>query len=90
MKKPFRFPRTMILLMALTLVGLIFAIERARDIAIHQTATGADFITATLAALLVPVYVLATVGGVLGFTLYFAAKRSGAHRLSNLHTRPHR
>jgi hypothetical protein len=86
MNKQFRFPRTMIFMMLVILASLILAIERAHRFQLNQSAE-TDILAAWLAVLFVPAYLLVAIPGAIGFAVFFALKRSGVHRLANIHTR---
>jgi hypothetical protein len=86
MNKQFRFPRSMIFLMLVILASLILAIEKARRFQLNQSGE-TDILAAWLAVLFVPAYLLVAIPGAIGFAIFFALKRSGVHRLANIHTR---
>ena len=81
MTRGFRFPRWMIVFMSLTLFGVLVAIAKARDVQVpYSTSSSLSILPALVTVLAFAITLAAAVCGVM-----FAMKRSGVHRLSNVH-----
>jgi Na+-transporting NADH:ubiquinone oxidoreductase subunit NqrB len=87
MHRDFRFPRWTILLMLAIMFGMFVAIEKARDIQVRYSASS-DL--PVLPAVFVTVFALMFVIAAAAYLVVFALKRSGVHRLSNVHPWPGR
>ena len=85
--RPFRFPRSTILLMLLILASTMFAIEQGRNV--QQVSSGdSQFETAWpgLYGLFVFPAVLVCSIGAIGYGVLCALRQSGAQRLPNIRT----
>ncbi len=83
MRPQYRFPRSTIGLMALILLGLFLAIEKAKAVA-----GGGVLPWSTFWSLVVMAFLLVCLAAVAGWAILFALKRSGMHRLSDVQTWP--
>ena len=87
MRPEFRFPRSTVWLMALSLVGVLLAIEKAKSIQL-KFAAGAHIVAvwSTLPEFATTALALVCIAGAAGWALLFALGRSGLHRLAELPT----
>jgi len=90
MQRQFRFPRSTVFLMCMILASVVLAINKAVNIVeqkkglpLGTTAAWEPMLAALLLTLALIFAVVITVWAVL-----FATRRTGMHRLENLHTRP--
>ena len=92
MGSDFRFPKATVSLMALVLLAIFLAIEKAKDIqasiAYGNRELGPIHATQQLALLPTLLFALgaACVTGAFGWAILFALRRSGSHRLSDVDT----
>ena len=89
MRTEFRFPVWAISLMLLSLLGVVFAIEQAHRFAVNysEVATGTP-LWATVPRIVLPLIGLMCIGGVAGYAILVALRRTGVHRLSNIRIGP--
>lgn len=86
MRSQFRFPRSAIMLMMVILAALIHAINQARIISSqHTIGAGPPPGVLTDIQFLATVFAMFIMIGAAGYGVLFALRRTGAHRLSNLH-----
>ena len=85
MSPEFRFPRSTIWLMTVILVGVVLAIEEAKNIQL-KFADGAHVISvrSSLPGFATLILALVCIAGSAGWAILFALGRSGLHRLSKL------
>jgi len=89
MRNGFRFPKTTAVLMVLILCGVAVAIKKGEEIAMSlpHVNPGVEPIQSVYSTLLPPVVLLLIVfyaAGLVGWTILFALRRSGVHRLAQL------
>jgi len=89
MRSEFRFPRSAIFFMSLTLVGVFLAIDTGRDL---QLASHVLVLSALFAAVLRVLwgFVLMSVIGAAIYLVMFALRQAGVQRLSDMQTWPAR
>jgi len=90
MRSEFRFPKATVTLMAIILLGILLAIDKAKAIqaavpyANPQVGPIQSHPLSILPQLLAAV-IVCSVGGLIGWAVLFAMHRSGTHRLSEVH-----
>jgi hypothetical protein len=92
MRSEFRFPKTTVSLMVIILAGVLVAIDKAK--AIQQSVPYSHLevgpIHATQQLMLLPTLLImltgACVGGLIGWAILFAFRRSGSHRFSGVNS----
>jgi hypothetical protein len=89
MRTEFRFPVWTISLMLLSLLGVVFAIEQAHRFAAHYSDVAtATPLWATVPRIVLPLLGLICIGGVAGYAILVALRRTGTHRLSDIRIGP--
>jgi hypothetical protein len=87
MRPEFRFPRSAITLMLIILAGVILTIEKAAEITMKYSGPVVTM-WSTFWSFVVLAFLLVSVAAAGGWAVLYALKRSGVHRLSDVHTWP--
>ena len=87
MRPEFRFPRSAITLMLIILAGVILTIEKAAQI---TTKYSGPVVTmwSTFWSFVVLAFLIVSIAAAGGWAILYALRRSGVHRLSDVHTWP--
>lgn len=89
MRSEFRFPRSAIFLMSLTLVGVFLAIDTGRDLQLAPNVVVLSVLLAAVLRLLWGFMLMSVVGAGI-YLVLFALRQSGVQRLSDIQTWPER
>lgn len=88
MRPEFRFPRSTISLMVVILAGVVLAIENAKSVAIKYGPSPGVPVGSTFPGFVAVGFAIVLSAALIGWAILFALRRSGVHRLSDLHTWP--